>query len=114
LGEVASGVLHLQGQAIVALGLVLLVATPVLRVAVSILAFAYQRDRAFILITSLVFLLLMLSFLLGKGDERAPAPRTQAGAVLKQSHDSPRCSRKQRYAASGAPLRSDGSDSQPC
>ena len=36
-----------------------------LRVAVSILAFAIERDRAYVVITSIVLLLLILSFALG-------------------------------------------------
>jgi uncharacterized membrane protein len=66
LRDVASGVRHLRGQAIVVLGLILLIATPVLRVAISIFAFLYQRDWIFVAITTLVLVLLLLSFLLGK------------------------------------------------
>jgi uncharacterized membrane protein len=47
-------------------GLLLLIATPVLRVAVSVLAFVYQRDRTFVIITSVVLTLLLASFVLGK------------------------------------------------
>jgi uncharacterized membrane protein len=66
LGEVAAGVRDLRGQAIATVGLLLLVATPVLRVAVSIFAFVYERDPAFVLITSVVLCLLLLSFWLGR------------------------------------------------
>jgi uncharacterized membrane protein len=66
LAAVWEGVLAGQGQAIVVAGLLLLIATPVLRVAVSILAFALQRDWIFVVITSLVLALLLLSFFLGK------------------------------------------------
>jgi uncharacterized membrane protein len=56
-----------KGQAIVMLGVLTLVATPVLRVAMSIVLFAsYYRDRRFVIITSLVLALLLLSFVLGK------------------------------------------------
>jgi len=54
-----------QGQAFVAAGLIVLIATPVMRVAVSILAFLYQRDRVFVLLTTIVLALLLLSFVLG-------------------------------------------------
>ena len=40
--------------------------TPVVRVAVSILAFRAQRDRTYVLITSAVLVLLLLSFVLGR------------------------------------------------
>ena len=66
LGDVIQGILLWRGQAIVTAGLLLLIATPVMRVAVSIFAFIYQEDRTFTLITALVLFLLLLSFFLGK------------------------------------------------
>ena len=63
---VIRGLQHSQGRAFVMLGLLLLIATPVLRVAVSVLAFVYQRDRLFVVITSIVLALLLTSFVLGK------------------------------------------------
>lgn len=65
-GDVIAGVLDLQGQAIVAMGLLLLISTPIARVAVSILAFIYQKDRVYTIITLAVLCLLLLSFVLGK------------------------------------------------
>lgn len=65
MSEVIEGILLLRGQAIVTLGLLLLIATPVMRVAVSIFAFIYQDDWIFTCITALVLLLLLLSFFLG-------------------------------------------------
>lgn len=62
----AAGLRQLDGQAIIVLGLLILIATPVLRVAVSVVAFVRQRDRAFVIITSLVLALLILSFVLGR------------------------------------------------
>ena len=66
LSWLGHGLLHLQGQAIIVAGLLLLIATPVIRVLVSIIAFALEKDRAFVVITTVVFLLLMISFALGK------------------------------------------------
>jgi uncharacterized membrane protein len=66
LHDVAKGVAQLRGQSIVTAGLLLLILTPVIRVAASILAFVAQRDRTYVLITSLVLLLLVLSFALGR------------------------------------------------
>lgn len=66
INAVLTGVAHFQGDAIVALGLLALIATPVLRVAVSIATFAYQRDRTFVVVTAVVLSLLLLSFLLGR------------------------------------------------
>lgn len=68
LADVATGLRELRGEAIVVLGLLMLIATPVARVFVSIFAFIYQRDRIFTLITSVVFALLVLSFVLGKAE----------------------------------------------
>lgn len=62
---VVRGLRHGDGPAIVATGLLVLIATPVLRVAVSIFAFVYQRDRTFVVITAVVLALLLLSFGLG-------------------------------------------------
>ena len=64
--DVLRGLASLQGQSIVAAGLLLLILTPVARVAVSILAFRAQRDRPYVLITSAVLALLLISFLLGR------------------------------------------------
>jgi uncharacterized membrane protein len=64
--DIIAGVRQARGQAIVTLGLMVLIATPVMRVAISVLAFIYQRDRVYTLITLVVFALLMLSFVLGK------------------------------------------------
>ena len=63
--DVVAGLAELRGEAIVALGLLILVATPVARVAVSILLFLEERDRTYAAITAIVFLLLILSFFLG-------------------------------------------------
>jgi uncharacterized membrane protein len=66
--DVIAGIRDLRGRAIVTLGLLLLIATPVIRVAVSIFAFIYQSDRIFTLITAVVLCLLLLSFVLGKAE----------------------------------------------
>lgn len=64
-GSVMAGLRNLDGQAIIALGLLLLIMTPVIRVGVSVFIFWHQRDRIFILITATVFFLLLLSFVVG-------------------------------------------------
>lgn len=60
------GLGQFEGRAIVSAGLVVLVATPILRVAISILAFARVGDRLFAAITSFVLLLLVTSLVLGR------------------------------------------------
>lgn len=49
-----AGTAALQGRAVIGLGLWLLVLTPVARVALTLAAFARQRDRAFVAITAVV------------------------------------------------------------
>ena len=46
-------------------GLLLLICTPILRVAASIVIFALQRDRLYVVITAAVLTLVALSFALG-------------------------------------------------
>lgn len=67
IAAVVSGIMVLQGEAVIALGLLVLIATPVMRVAISIFAFLHERDGKFALITFVVLILLLLSFLLGAG-----------------------------------------------
>lgn len=67
LGGVVSGLAQGDPLAIIVLGLLVLLATPVLRVAVSIIAFGLERDWRYVAITSLVLLILLFSFILGKG-----------------------------------------------
>jgi len=64
--EVARGVAAGRGEAIVAVGLLLLIATPILRVAISLVGFALERDRLYAAISAAVLVLLTISFLLGK------------------------------------------------
>ena len=66
IADVLTGLAAFRGQAVVMLGLLLLISTPILRVAVSWLAFLRERDRAFALLTSAVLLLLFLSVALGR------------------------------------------------
>ncbi|HEX7078089.1 MAG TPA: DUF1634 domain-containing protein [Candidatus Eisenbacteria bacterium] len=66
LRDVGTRVLAFKGQAIAMLGLLVLIATPVLRVAVSVRHFARVRDRAYTWLTAIVLGLLLLSFLIGR------------------------------------------------
>jgi uncharacterized membrane protein len=67
LDAVGAGLAHGDPQAVIVLGLLVLLATPVIRVAVSIIAFGVERDWRYVIITSLVLLILLISFILGKG-----------------------------------------------
>ncbi len=54
-------VLTVRGRAIIQLGLLLLIATPVARVAFSVWAFARERDRTYVVITLIVLGILLYS-----------------------------------------------------
>lgn len=64
--SIIRGLGHFEGRSIVMTGLLVLVATPIMRVAVSIVAFMQVRDRTFVIITSIVLILLLASLTLGK------------------------------------------------
>lgn len=66
LGGIVRGAAALDSMAIVQLGLVLLIATPVLRVALTLVAFAIQRDRVYILLTAVVLALLLYGLVWGR------------------------------------------------
>ena len=65
--QVWSGLKVLQPQAIIATGLLFLIATPVITVTTPLVAFAIERDRRFVVITSIVLAILLASILIGKG-----------------------------------------------
>ena len=55
-----------RGQGLIQLGALLLIATPIARVAFSVYVFARQRDRLYIVVTLIVLILLLGSFLGGR------------------------------------------------
>lgn len=61
LSGIVSGVAARHPDAIVQLGLVLLIATPVARVAMSLVTFILQRDRVYVVVTTIVLALLIFS-----------------------------------------------------
>ncbi|AKQ65197.1 hypothetical protein A176_002109 [Myxococcus hansupus] len=65
LRDVLTGALAARGQAFVMAGLLVMMAVPVMRVALSLLIFRQQKDRLYVGITSAVLAMLILSFLLG-------------------------------------------------
>jgi uncharacterized membrane protein len=68
LRDVIHGLREGRGQSVVIVGLLLLIATPVVRVAVSVLGFVYEGDRRYVVITVIVLALLVVSFVLGKAE----------------------------------------------
>jgi uncharacterized membrane protein len=67
IGGIVRGVLALDSRAVVQLGLVLLIATPIARVIFSLVAFLLQRDRLYVVITSIVLAVLVFSLVFGGG-----------------------------------------------
>jgi uncharacterized membrane protein len=65
-----SGVIHSimngRGRGVIQLGLLLLIATPIARVAFSVVGFALERDRMYVVFTLIVLAILLYS-LLGSG-----------------------------------------------
>jgi uncharacterized membrane protein len=53
--------LSLRGLSIIQLGILVLLATPVIRVVFSVVGFALERDRTFVMITLLVLVVLAIS-----------------------------------------------------
>jgi uncharacterized membrane protein len=65
-GDVAAALTQCHGQAIVTLGLLVLIATPFLRVALSAALFWSARDRLYTAITLVVLAILTASILFGR------------------------------------------------
>ena len=66
VGAIVRGVIALDGRAITQLGLVLLILTPVARVALTLWAFLRQHDRLYVLVTTIVLVLLLYGLLWGR------------------------------------------------
>lgn len=64
--DILKGAMLLKPYAIILTGLMLLILTPVFRVGVSILVFIKEKDYMYVKITTVVFIILLISFLLGK------------------------------------------------
>jgi uncharacterized membrane protein len=65
LTGIFQGLVHLNPESIIQFGLLLLIATPVARVVFCVVGFARQRDRLYVLVSSVVLLVLIYS--LSKG-----------------------------------------------
>ncbi len=59
--DIVHGALGMSGRAIIQLGLLLLIATPVARVLFSAIAFAIERDYTYVVITLIVLAILLYS-----------------------------------------------------
>lgn len=67
IGGILNSVPTLQARSIIQVGLLLLIATPIARVLFSAVAFAFQRDRAYVFITLIVLGILLVSLHGGLG-----------------------------------------------
>jgi uncharacterized membrane protein len=61
ISGIVAGAIELGSRALIQLGLLLLVATPVARVVFSVFAFARERDRTYVALTSIVLAVLFYS-----------------------------------------------------
>jgi len=61
ISGIVKDALAFQGRGLIQLGLLLLIATPVARVAFSVAAFAIQRDRLYVAVTLIVLAVLFYS-----------------------------------------------------
>jgi len=65
IGQIAASAFALRAQSVIQLGILALIATPILRVAVSLVGFAMERDVKYVGITALVLALLLYSLIEG-------------------------------------------------
>ena len=66
--ELLTGLLAGEGRAVILLGVLILIFTPILRVVASAVIFTLQKDRIYTVLTCSVLLVLLISFLLGKAE----------------------------------------------
>jgi uncharacterized membrane protein len=62
---IMNGIITLRGQAIIQFGIILLIATPILRVMFSTVGFVLEGDKLYICISLLVLLIIFISMISG-------------------------------------------------
>ncbi len=62
---ILAGIAAFRPYAVILLGLFILIMTPFARILLSAFAFARQKDTLYVIITSAVFIILMISILIG-------------------------------------------------
>ena len=65
VSEIMKGAIALRARSIIQFGMLLLIATPIVRVALSLVGFALERDRTYVVITAIVLAVLLLSLVTG-------------------------------------------------
>ena len=63
--SILSGAAHHRARSIIQTGVLLLIATPIARVACSLVGFALERDRKYVIITAIVLSVLLYSLISG-------------------------------------------------
>lgn len=66
VGEIVRAALSRDTAALVQLGVLLLIATPIARVALTLVAFALRRDRVFVALSALVLAILLVGLISGR------------------------------------------------
>jgi uncharacterized membrane protein len=66
VSDIVTGALSLSSRSLIQLGVLFLIATPLLRVVFSVVVFALQRDLIYVVVTSIVLVVLIYS-LAGEG-----------------------------------------------
>jgi uncharacterized membrane protein len=59
---VFDGIRHLDSRSIIRLGILLLIATPIMRVAFCLYSFAAQKDKIYVVVSGIVLTVLLYSF----------------------------------------------------
>ncbi len=59
---VFEGIRHLDSRSIIRLGILLLIATPIMRVAFCLFSFAEQKDKVYVVVSAIVLTVLLYSF----------------------------------------------------
>ncbi|AZB11863.1 DUF1634 domain-containing protein [Chryseobacterium sp. G0162] len=67
IGDIFSGAVNLDGSSIIYIGILVLFCTPFLRVILSLISFALEKDKLYVGITTVVILIICLSVYFGFG-----------------------------------------------
>lgn len=65
VSAIVLGAISLRPRSIIQLGILLLIATPIVRVAFSLVGFAFEGDRKYVAITAIVLTVLLYSLIAG-------------------------------------------------
>ena len=65
LSTILPRIISFDGVAIIQLGVIVLVATPILRVVFSLFAFLYEKDYLYVAVTAIVLIIIIINMLFG-------------------------------------------------